>query len=295
MIGFDLAMREKFINSLCNEYSFVTRETVGKSLCIREIQCLKIGSDNDPVLFSAAFHGMEWLTSLLVLTFTKRISESIYNNTLLYDIDIKSALNHRGLMVVPCVNPDGVEISLNGTQTAMACAPLVNEILRGGSSARWQANARGVDINHNFNANWEALHKLEEESGITGPAPTRYGGPYPDSEPETQTMVNLCEKIRFRQVFAFHSQGEEIYWYFGENTPPSAEVIGKNMAQLSGYKLAQPEGLAIGGGFKDWFIEKFSRPGFTIEIGKGKNPLPLADIGPIYEKLEKMLVYCCIA
>lgn len=295
MIGFDLAMREKFINSLCNEYSFVTCETVGKSLCNREIQCLKIGSDNDPVLFSAAFHGIEWLTSLLVLTFTKRISESIYNNTTLYDIDIKSALNHRGLMVVPCVNPDGVEISLNGTQTAMAYAPLVNEILRGGSSARWQANARGVDINHNFNANWETLHKLEEESGITGPAPTRYGGPYPDSEPETQTMVNLCEKISFRQVFAFHSQGEEIYWYFGENTPSSAEVIGKNMAQLSGYTLAQPEGLAIGGGFKDWFIEKFSRPGFTIEIGKGENPLPLADIGPIYEKLEKMLVYCCIA
>ena len=66
------------------------------------------------------------------------------------------------------------------------------------------------------------------------------------------------------------------------------------MAELSGYKLSAPEGLAVGGGFKDWFIEEFAKPGFTIEIGKGKNPLPLSDIVEIYDKLESMMIYCSI-
>lgn len=295
MIGFDLKMCDEFIDRLCSDYPFLKCGSVGKSLCGRELRALQLGPSKNSVLFAAAFHGMEWLTSLLVLVFTKRISEAFFNNSTLYGIDVKSALSRRGLVVVPCVNPDGVEISLNGAQTAGSYASLVDEILRGGDASRWQANARGVDLNHNFNANWAALHKLEEERGITAPAPTRYGGPFPESEPETKAIVNLCEDVSFRHAVAFHSQGEEIYWHFGKNTPPHAETMGQTMANLSGYKLAEPEGLAVGGGFKDWFIERFSRPGFTVEIGKGINPLPLSDIEPIYKRLEKMLVYCCFA
>ena len=65
--------------------------------------------------------------------------------------------------------------------------------------------------------------------------------------------------------------------------------MGKILSQTSGYKLSSPEGLAVGGGFKDWFIKTFNKPGFTIEIGKGKNPLPISDFDSIYKKLEKML------
>ncbi len=295
MIGFDLKMRERFILELCERFPFIERGSVGSSLCNRDIQYLKLGSSDNPVLFAAAFHGMEWLTSLLVLLFFKRVAIAVERNERMNDIDMKQALYERGLIVVPCVNPDGVEISLNGAQTAGRYEALINEILNDGNTARWQANARGVDLNHNFNANWSELHKLEQENGINGPAPTRYGGPFPVSEPETKAIVNLCENISFRHAIAFHSQGEEIYWHYGENTPRNAENMGEMMAKLSGYTLAEPEGLAVGGGFKDWFIEKFSRPGFTIEIGRGKNPLPLTDIEAIYRKLEKMLIYCCTA
>lgn len=62
------------------------------------------------------------------------------------------------------------------------------------------------------------------------------------------------------------------------------------LSASSGYKIANPEGLAVGGGFKDWFISAYSRPGFTIEIGKGKNPLPITDLEPIYSKIEEMLL-----
>ncbi len=292
MTGFDAKMRETFINGLCQKYPFTECATIGKSLCGREIRCFKIGSSNNPVLFAAAFHGMEWLTSLLVLIFAEQMSEAYHNNGDINSVKIKETLNQRGLMIVPCVNPDGVEISINGAQTAGPYETLINEIMNNKPATSWQANARGVDINHNFNANWYALHSLEEKNGITGPAPTRYGGPFPESEPETKALVNLCKKINFRHVIAFHSQGEEIYWEYGKNTPETSKTMGQQMAALSGYTLSEPEGLAVGGGFKDWFIEKFAKPGFTVEIGKGKNPLPLSDINKIYPKLKNMLVYC---
>ena len=293
MVSFDMLMRENFIRNLCNKYKFIEYGTIGKSLCGRDISCLKIGSQKEPVLFAAAFHGMEWLTSLLVLTFVENLCNFIYNNKFIKQLDVKSVLNKNGLIVVPCVNPDGVEISINGAKTAGEYADLIKKIMNYGSTNSWQANARGVDLNHNFNANWSALHQVEGESGITSPAPTRYGGLNPESEPETKALVNLCKNINFRHAIAFHSQGEEIYWNFGQKTPEKSKKMVESMAKLSGYKISSPEGLAVGGGFKDWFIQKFGRPGFTVEIGKGKNPLPMSDIKNIYEKLESMLFYCC--
>lgn len=295
MTGFDMNLREEFIKKLCKKYSFIKCGTVGKSLCNRDIHYLKIGSTDNPALFVAAFHGMEWLTSLLVLDFTESISEAIYNKKSIKGIEIEKFLNRQGLIVIPCMNPDGVEISLNGAQKACSYESLVNRLMNYGSTTSWQANARGVDLNHNFNANWYELHQLEAKNGITGPAPTRYGGSLPNSEPETKALVDFCEKFNFRHVVAFHSQGEEIYWKYGAKTPKKAECMASEMAKLSGYKLSSPEGLAVGGGFKDWFIEEFAKPGFTVEIGKGKNPLPFSDIEGIYDRLESMMVYCSIA
>lgn len=295
MIGFDLNLREKFIENLCQKYPFVKCETIGKSLCNRDIRGLKIGSEKNAVLFAAAFHGMEWLTSLLVLKFAESLCTAICDNLTINGINIQDFLTQKGLVVVPCVNPDGVEISLNGAKTAGMYESLVNKIAPKSCTDSWQANARGVDLNHNFDANWRELHSLEAKRGIIAPAHTRYGGTKPESEPETQAIVRLCEKFNFRHVLAFHSQGEEIYWNFGNETPKKSLYMGKTMAKLSGYKLSEPEGLAVGGGFKDWFIEKIERPGFTIEIGKGKNPLPLDDINQVYQKLHDMLIYCALA
>ena len=66
--------------------------------------------------------------------------------------------------------------------------------------------------------------------------------------------------------------------------------MAQAMSAVSGYKLGEAEGLARGGGFKDWFEQKFHRPAFTIEIGKGMNPLPISDLDSIYEKIREMLV-----
>lgn len=295
MTKLDMVSRENLIKKLCQQYPFVECGTIGKSLCNRDIKYLKFGSNNKPVLFAAAFHGSEWLTSLLVLLFAEHIGNLISNDSTVDGINIKNFLNKNGLIIVPCVNPDGVEISINGANGAGIYRSSVIDIMKERDTTFWQANARGVDLNHNFDAGWDALHALEKEKNIIRPSYTRYGGLLPESEPETKALVQFCNQIEFRHVIAFHSQGEEIYWNFGKKIPPKAKTMGEKMAKLSGYKLSTPEGLAIGGGFKDWFIQKFNRPGFTIEIGKGKNPLPLEAISSIYDQLEKMLLYCVLS
>jgi len=124
------------------------------------------------------------------------------------------------IYVVPCMNPDGVEISLTGSQSAGKFKNLVKKV---GNTKKWQANGRGVDINHNFNAGWKDVKKREIANGFKGPNHTRFGGTEPESESETQAIVKLCKKENFDLAFAFHSQGEEIYWDFGSNTPKESK------------------------------------------------------------------------
>ncbi len=281
--------REEFAARLCRRYPFLSRMTVGRSVLGREIWGLKLGGGEEAVLYAGAFHAQEWLTALVLLRFAERLCQALDCGAELSGIDCRKALLGRGIVIVPCVNPDGVEIALTGAQAA---GDLADEVLKisGGDLSSWNANARGVDINHNFDAGWHIVRQLEQSRGIDGPSPRRYGGSAPASEPETQALVELCGRMNLRSVLALHSQGEEIYWKYGEHTPPGAALMARVLAMASGYELKTPTSIASHGGFKDWFIEKYARPGFTVEMGKGRNPLPLSELDPIYERLEELFV-----
>lgn len=290
---FDQKAREKLIFQIKEKYDFISLEILGQSYCNRNIYSIQVGNPKNACLLLGGVHGMEWLTSLLLLVFADTVCHSIKHHYKIYDISLENLLYKKGVCFVPCLNPDGTEISIHGAESAKGYSSIVEKI-SSGNTDNWQANARGVDLNHNFNAKWQELHNLEKQQGILGPAPTRFGGEFPESEIETQGIVNLCKKNNYRHAIAFHSQGEEIYWNFGKNQPENSFLLASLFSNLSGYKLSQPQGLAVGGGFKDWFIEKFNRPSFTVEIGKGKNPLPISDFPDIYKKLEKMLVFSII-
>ncbi len=282
------SIRKKLIEEIISDYDFVKHIVIGKSLCSRNIDCLQIGTNKNMVLWVGAFHGMEWLTSFLLLKFLKNFCFNIEYSKEIFGINIKNRINEKGLCVVPCLNPDGVEISTQGCESAGEYKESVVANSKGNTSD-WQANARGIDLNHNYNADWLELHLLEAENGITGPSKTRYGGELPESEPETISLVNLCKIYNFEHAIAFHSQGEEIYWKYGNKIPEKSEILARIFALSSGYKLSEPEGLAVGGGFKDWFILEFNKPAFTLEIGKGKNPLMFSQLDSIYKKVENMM------
>lgn len=253
--------------------------SIGRSVLGRNIYAFGAGRLRGGTLFVGGVHALEWLTTLLLFRFCFDLSKRE---------EVLSRLENKGAIIIPCLNPDGVEIVLNGLEGAKERASFVDRISNGDLS-KWQANANGVDLNHNFDAGFNILKKLEINAGIISPSPTRYGGEYPFSEPETKALASICKLFDVQTAFAFHSQGEEIFWQYGKNTPPRSRLMAELLSESSGYKLSAQEGLASHGGFKDWFIDRLSRPAFTIEIGKGKNPLPIQELDGIYERLENTL------
>lgn len=290
---YDYFEREKCIRDMCNKWEFIQPFVIGKSCEGRNIKALKIGSSESYCLIAAGIHGSERITSTVLLMFLEELCQAVESDGYLAGIMANKALRGRGLILVPCVNPDGCDISLLGEK---ACGDRAAEIRKqcNGDFSRWNANARGVDINHNFDAGWKDLRKLEQQLGIYGPSPTRFGGYHPNSEPETVALIELCAKYKIRHCVALHSQGEVIYWDYGDKTPAKSRRMAEIAATSSGYALDVPISIATGGGFKDWFIEKYSRPGFTVEIGKGKNPLDAQTAREIYEQIKEMLILFAI-
>ena len=226
---------------------------IGESARGRGIFALALGDLRGATLLVGGTHGSEWLTTLLLFRFCEDLLLAQEQGGVLGEIDITKALENHSLVIVPCLNPDGVQIALGKDQPPPKSAP----------GSPWQANGNGVDLNHNFDAGWELLHKMEEQEGYIGPGPTRYGGKRPHSEPETRAIAGFCLACDFRRVYAFHSQGEEIYYEYGADTPNRSRLMAEVLAASCGYKVCRPEKIASHGGFKDWFIHTMHRPGFT--------------------------------
>jgi g-D-glutamyl-meso-diaminopimelate peptidase len=91
-------------------------------------------------------------------------------------------------------------------------------------------------------------------------------------------------------VLAYHTQGEVIYWQFADYGSPEAKRYGEEFARLSGYALEDTPYESSFAGYKDWFLKYFRRPGYTIEVGLGENPLPLAQFDKIYRDNLGILV-----
>lgn len=283
--------QRKMIFSLKKSFPNLGVSVIGKSLCQREIFALSIGKSANPLLIAAAFHGQEWLTTLLALRFAEILLRSKTAKNPIWGIPPESI--SRSVIIVPCVNPDGVEIAINGVKGAGAYAENYQKI-SASSKEKWNANARGVDLNHNFNAGWHLLRETEIKSGIVAPSPRRYGGYMPESEPESRALAVFARNIKPRMAIALHSQGEEIFWEYGKNKPLRSKEMAGIFASVSGYTLVQNSGLASHGGFKDWFIDYFNKPAFTLEIGKGENPLPLSDFDGILKKTIPMLTVASV-
>ncbi|MBO4433638.1 MAG: M14 family metallocarboxypeptidase [Clostridia bacterium] len=280
------------IRTLCERYPFLERFSVGKSVAGRDITCVRLPGESY-TLFAAAFHGSEHITSNICLMFLEELACAYQTGASIEGINIKRALAGRGIIFIPRVNPDGCEISMFGS---VAAGSRAGEITKqcAGDFPRWNANLRGIDINHNFDADFESVKKAELAAGIYAPGPSRFGGSKPHSEPETRALVSLCESENIHHVCALHTQGEVIYWGYKEHIKERCRQMAQILAATGGYALDVPQGTAVGGGFKDWFVSRFDRPGFTLELGRGKNPLNIEKALEIYLKAREMLTVCAI-
>ncbi|KHE66782.1 peptidase M14, partial [Halobacillus sp. BBL2006] len=127
-------------------------------------------------------------------------------------------------------------------------------------------------------AKWEveAARKPKE------PAPRDFPGYQPLTEPEAVAMAELAGERQFEKMLAFHTQGEVIYWGYEGLEPPRAFTIVQEFKRVSGYQpIRYVDSYA---GYKDWFVKVYRRPGYTVELGEGVNPLPLSQFDEIYQE-----------
>lgn len=272
---------------MCEVYSFLKAEAIGKSVSGRNIYCLRIGSAGEYVLFAGAFGGRERITCSLLMEYTRQLCDAIKFNKTISNFNARKAMYGRALMIVPQVNPDSCEVALKGAAGCGYLAPKIKRLCSGDFSI-WNANLRGVNINHNFNVNFKQVREFEKSRGIYGPCPDGFAGPFPVSEPETEAMVNLCEKYRIRHALAFRTGGNTIFWSFEDYKPSYSEKMAELLSISSGYSLEVPTGLMDDIGFKNYFLSQYNRPALTVYVGKG-NPT-IEQLPNLYSRLLELMV-----
>lgn len=277
---------DRMILALAEKYPFFRTEVVGQSVFDRPIRALIIGSGERKVIYSAAHHANEWITALVLLKFAEDLGEAIQNGARLYGIEAKNIAAAATIYLIPMVNPDGVNLVVGASPQGSLPYERARELAASYPSipfpSGWKANINGVDLNLQYPAGWLLAREIKFLQGFTRPGPRDYVGRAPLNQPESRALAEFTEEIDPTLVLAYHSQGEVIYWQFRDYQVPGAEALAREFARLSGYALEDTPYESSFAGYKDWFIQQFRRPGFTIEVGQGENPLPLSQFDKIY-------------
>lgn len=259
--------------------------TLGKSILGRDIDYYKFGVGKKNIIIVGTHHSLEYITALAIYDFISYISDNLTRNACINGVNLDFWQQRFTYWLIPCLNPDGVELHLGGAKKS----PLYErEIRMNGSESfeAWQANSRGVDLNHNYDYRFSEYKAVERRFGIV-PGKTRYSGEYAESEPETRAMANFVRVLNPIVLVSLHSQGKEIYF---QPATAKVEKIGKRIASATGYELCVPTDTALYGGLCDYSGAVLGIPSFTIEVGKGENPLPISSLPLITEKLRPLFL-----
>lgn len=284
------------VEGLLVRYPFLIAGTIGRSVMRKNIPYLKIGNGEKEVCYSASYHANESITTPVLLKFAEEYCNA-YSTVLrgesTGEFPAAELYQNFSLYLIPMVNPDGVD--------------LVNGILKTGDFYRqavriaadfptipfpngWKANISGVDLNLQFPAGWEEARRIKYAQGYTKPAPRDYVGMAPLTEPESQAVYNFTREHNFLLVIAYHTQGEVIYWKYLDYEPERSAEIARYFGRVSGYAVELTPQESAYAGYKDWFIQDYDRPGYTIEAGLGENPLPMSQFAEIYRANQPIML-----
>ena len=282
------------IREITETYPFCRAGVIGATAFDRLVETLIIGSGPRKVLFTAAHHANEWITATLLLKFAEELAEAIASDGELYGIPARLFNANCTIHLVPMVDPDGVDLVTGAIQ------PGSEEYAIAGNLASyypqipfpdgWKANLMGVDLNLQYPAGWLTAREIKFAAGYDRPGPRDYVGRAPLNQRESRALAEYTRQVRPRLVLAYHTQGKVIYWQFRDYRIPGARELAQEFARVSGYQMEDTPYESSFAGYKDWFIQDFRRPGFTIEAGSGENPLPIEQFDTIYRDNLGILV-----
>ena len=277
---------DAYILQIVEAYPFCRTEVITETAFSRPVRTLVIGNGPRKVVYSAAHHANEWITSLLLLKFAEEFARAIRENRQILGQNAADIAAAATIYMVPMVNPDGVDLVVGATAPGTVEYEIARRLSENYPAIPfpdgWKANLLGVDLNLQYPAGWLQAREIKFDQGFTRPGPRDYVGRAPLTQLESRTLLGYTEFIDPALVLAFHTQGQLIFWTFRDIEVPGAEELGREFADLSGYTLADVPFESSFAGYKDWFIQNYRRPGYTIEAGLGTNPLPIEQFDEMY-------------
>ena len=284
-VPYSSSLNQSVIEELKKRYPFLKTGVIGTSVMGKPIPYIVIGTGKKQLFYSAAYHANEWITTPVLLKFVEDYARAYANGLSLGEAAAERLYEQYQLYVVPMVNPDGVDL-VNGMIEVEGFFKQAEQIAADYPQIPfpegWKANINGVDLNLQFPAGWENAKNIKYAQGYTTPAPRDYVGSAPLTEPESRAVYEFTRAHDFRLILAYHTQGETIYWKYLDYNPTDSYQIARYFSAVSGYKIEETPSESGYAGYKDWFIQEYDRPGYTIEVGKGINPLPLSQFPQIY-------------
>lgn len=279
------------LNKLQNKYSEHCRvNVIGKTADKRNLYEVVIGNPDATkhLLVIGNLHAREHMTVQLCM---KQIEYYLSNyNKSINGTKISDTLDQVAIHYVPSCNPDGTSISQKGFN-AIRNKSLRKGLKRmGGSSSRWKANARGVDLNRN----WNIAFKRAGKKGASG-----YRGPKAASEKEVQALVKWVNNIQkqgtIEGVVSYHSTGSILYGRCANRATKKVRNTTTKMYQiaksLTGYHLMPTESVAVARGCsREYFLYGRNIPCITIEVGKGAAPLSKGEFSSIWSKNKNVVI-----
>lgn len=278
------------MEGLTLRYPFLVKFPIGRSVIGKRIEAICIGAGPLRVGFNAAHHANEWITTPLVLQFLERYAKAFSENSTIGNVSARELYESSTLTLVPLVNPDGVDLvtgvlaegdsyyeSAKALSAFYPAIPFPNG---------WKANIQGADLNLGYPAGWENARAIKFAQGFTRPGPRDYVGTRPLETPENRAMAELTRHERYDRAIAYHTQGGEIYWEYRGKAPYGSRALAERFSAASGYTVADVPYDSSFAGYKDWAIDAFGINAFTIEAGRGTNPLPITDLESLYKENE---------
>ena len=292
-ISFTSTVMELCAEGLAARYPFISSGTPGKSVLGQPLISLKIGIGPRQVFYNGSHHANEWLTSVLLMRFLEDYGNALVSGGSIRGCEAEKLYMSTTLCLVPMVNPDGVDLVtglISSGEAYERARRLAESYPNIPFPSGWKANIEGIDLNLQYPAGWEKARDIKFDQGFTKPGPRDYVGAKPLQAPESRAVYDYTLDHDFSLSISYHTQGGVIYWRYLDMEPDGAQALAEDFARLSGYTVENAPEQSAYAGYKDWFILKYDRPGYTVEAGRGVNPLPLSRFEEIYRDNLGILV-----
>jgi hypothetical protein len=198
--------------------------TIGQSIDGQDILALKVTKNakvlkdgkRPSVLYAGAQHAREWITPEMVRRLMHHYLEG-YGS----DAELTGIVDTTELWFLPVANPDGYDFTFSDER-------LWRKNLRDNNADGAITAGDGVDPNRNFAVKWG----WDNEGSSVDQASETYRGTGPNSEPETQALDALFDRIGFEFFINYHSAAELLLYGIGwqVSTPSPDDVIYEALA-----------------------------------------------------------------